>query len=312
MLLAEAIEALTLTLTAEGRSQRTVKDYQQKLNVLLAHLGNVPVESVETIDLRRFAADLRTRSVRYEDHPLRPPKSGGLSEASIASYLRVVKRLFAFLVEEGILSDNPARRLTVPKARRREPKAYEAEDLPRLLAATEGDALDRVRDRALLLFLIDTGCRVGGLCGLCLADVDLERGTAVVTEKGNQQRMVFFTEMTRHALADWFQVHGPGEHVFTSLTDGADGEPLSPVGVYQVLRRLGERAGAVGPVNPHAFRHGFAREYLLAGGDLGSLADLLGHQDVKTTWQSYAIFRTNELSERHGRHSPVNRLIGNS
>jgi len=305
MLLSNSIEELVLMIQAEGRSPRTVRDYRQKAGVLLAFLGDVSVEGISLSDLRRYAAHLRSRSVRYEDHPLRHKTNGGLSEASIASYLRVVKRLFSFLVEEGILSESPARRLPIPRSRRREPKAYLAEDLPLLLAATA----DCPRDRALLLFLIDTGCRVGGLCGLHWRDVDLEQGTAIVLEKGNQQRMVFFGEMTRDALEDWLQEQrgSSEEPVFSSLLTGG---PLSSIGVHQALRRLGERAGARGPVNPHAFRHGFAREYLLSGGDLGSLADILGHRDVRTTWESYAIFRQNELAEKHRRHSPAGRLNG--
>ena len=72
-----------------------------------------------------------------------------------------------------------------------------------------------------------------------------------------------------------------------------------------MLRRLARKAGITGPVNPHSFRHGFAREYLLSGGDLATLADLLGHSDVQVTWQSYAIFRTSELQAKHDKHSPI-------
>jgi integrase/recombinase XerD len=87
---------------------------------------------------------------------------------------------------------------------------------------------------------------------------------------------------------------------------GRRGSPwLTDEGVRQLLKRLKAKAGVTGPVNPHAFRHGFAREYLLNGGDLGTLADLLGHSDVQVTWQHYAIFRTAELQAKHDKHSPV-------
>ena len=71
-----------------------------------------------------------------------------------------------------------------------------------------------VRDRAVILMLFDTGCRVGGLCGLRVSDVDLERRRAVVTELGGKVRIVFFREETAEALEAWLAVwpqdRGPG------------------------------------------------------------------------------------------------------
>ncbi|HSN76988.1 MAG TPA: site-specific integrase, partial [Anaerolineae bacterium] len=83
---------------------------------------------------------------------------------------------------------------------------------------------------------------------------------------------------------------------------------LTTEGIRQVLKRLGKKAGVEGPVNPHSFRHGFAREYLLSGGDLATLADIMGHSDVQVTWSSYAIFRTAELAAKHAKHSPIARM----
>ena len=72
-----------------------------------------------------------------------------------------------------------------------------------------------------------------------------------------------------------------------------------------MLKRMKRKAGVKGPVNPHSFRHGFAREYLTNGGNLASLADTMGHSDVSVTWQAYAIFSPDELQKSHARFSPV-------
>lgn len=55
-------------------------------------------------------------------------------------------------------------------------------------------------------------------------------------------------------------------------------------------------------------RHAFAREYILNGGDLATLADILGHSDVTVTKQFYSTFQFSELQEKHQRYSPVARL----
>ncbi|MEA3337419.1 MAG: tyrosine-type recombinase/integrase [Chloroflexota bacterium] len=306
MKLSEAIGELLVATEADGRSPRTVADYEQKLALLVDFMGDRGLEEIVVGDLRRFVAYLRGREGRYVGHPNRDQIEGGLSIASVAGYVRAVKRLFNFLYEEEIIEANPARKLRTPKPGRGEPKAITADDFVRLLDATEGDSLVNRRDRALVLFLADTGCRVGGVVNLKTSEVDITKQVARVTEKGNHTRVVPFSRTTGRALAAWLEVRPAVayDHVFINLGNRG-GAALTTNGVRQVLRRLKRRSGAKGPVNPHSFRHGFAREYLLNGGDLASLADLLGHRDVKTTWASYAIFRMDELCVKHGRHSPV-------
>lgn len=84
---------------------------------------------------------------------------------------------------------------------------------------------------------------------------------------------------------------------------------LTPNSVLQALRRRAAQAGVTGPVNPHAFRHAFARHFLLDGGDLGTLSELMGHESMEITKDYYAIFTMRELQEKHQRHSPVARLL---
>ena len=75
-----------------------------------------------------------------------------------------------------------------------------------------------------------------------------------------------------------------------------------------MLRRYKRRAGLQGRVNPHAFRHAFAREYILNGGDLASLSDFMGHTQIAVTKQFYAVFLAEELRAKHDAFYPVSRL----
>jgi site-specific recombinase XerD len=91
------------------------------------------------------------------------------------------------------------------------------------------------------------------------------------------------------------------------LTARAKGQ-FTAGAVRQMLRRQAKRAGVTGRVNPHSFRHMFACEYLLSGGDLATLADLLGHSSVEVTKTFYAIFTFSGLQHVHSRHSPIARM----
>lgn len=308
MLLSEAIEALAVATVADGRSLKTATTYRSKLGQLVAFLGDVSVDQVTVNDLRRFVAHLRQRETRYADTSARPEIEGGLSMATISGHVRSFKRLFNWLYTEELITNNPAKRIKVPKASRDEPKAYDMEDLQRLLEATAGDDPADVRNRAIILFLADTGCRVAGVAGLKLTDLDMRQRIAKVTEKGSKIRKVPFSQPTATALGAWLAVRPADTPYVWSGVSRSSRDHLSAEGIRQMLKRVGRKAGVKGPVNPHSFRHGFAREYLLSGGDLATLADLLGHSDVQVTWNSYAIFRTAELQAKHEQHSPIARM----
>ncbi len=291
---------------AEGTADATVRWYRPRLQRLAEFLGSVALERVEVADLRRFLLHLREQRERYQHSAYRRPVEGALSASTINGYVRAIKRLFNWLEAEGRLGSNPARRLKLPPRPKQPPKATDPETFKLLLQATEGDTPAQKRDRALLLFLADTGCRVAGAVGLKLSDLDQERGMALVTEKGSKSRFVMFTQATRAALAEWLTVR-PVESVWV-FPNLFTGEQLLTTTVNHTLNRIKERAGAEGRCNPHSFRHAFARHYLLSGGDLASLSDLLGHEDIKVTKDFYSVFLVEELREKHNRHSPVAHL----
>ena len=83
---------------------------------------------------------------------------------------------------------------------------------------------------------------------------------------------------------------------------------LSAVGVRHILRRRSEQHDLEGPINPHAWRHAFAREYLRSGGDLSTLSDILGHKEIAVTASAYANFLPSELQVFHAKHGPLNGL----
>jgi site-specific recombinase XerD len=126
-------------------------------------------------------------------------------------------------------------------------------------------------------------------------------------EKGDKARMALFEERTSKAVQAWLRVRPfpESEAVFTSLRED---RPVSPNTVLQMLRRHKRRLGIRGRVNPHAFRHAFAREYILNGEDLASVSEMMGHTQIAVTKQFYAVFQAEELRAKHEAYSPVGRV----
>jgi len=274
-------------------SPRTVEWYAERLRGLVGTLGEKDPNDVKTDDLRAWYRSLTVKETRR----------GKLSPHTLAGYVRACRRFFNWLTEEELIDRNPAKRLEAPRAVKRgtyRPKAISSEDLAKMLAAAKAS---NARDHAIVCFLADTGCRLGGLAGLCVNDLDLGMLRAAVVEKGNKARFVYFGKMTARAL-----------QVYLAERDGCDSDrlwigrrgPLTKVGIYQLFRRLARKAGVVENWNPHAFRHGWAHHALDAGADLGTVSQVLGHSSIQVTHDFYGQRCEAALAERARRFSPLN------
>ena len=287
----EGVERLLIALLAEGVKNSTITWYRVRFARFLSRYGHLKLEDILIDDVRYYLAGVREE---------------GLSPHYFYSHARVVRRLFKWLYEERLIDDGFWKRIKLPKLPPAEPKGVDMDDVRKLLSACESTIAGK-RDKAIILFLLDTACRAGGLCSLNMEDIDLDHGVAMVHEKGDKARKVLFGGRTRGAILDWIRVR-PFEKnpfLFTSLRDSQE---MNGNLVIQMLRRLAKRAGVQGRVNPHAFRHGFAREYLKKGGDLASVSDLLGHSQITVTKANYAVFLVEEHREKHDAYSPVNFL----
>ncbi len=306
MLLSEAIVEFDLAMQGV-KSEATRRWYGPRLRSLLESLGDVEVEQVRTGDLRRWRAGLLARTERWANHPTRPTRDGKLSKETVRGYVRAARRLFRWLVDEGVLEHSPARRLELPPKSKRAPKAVHPEDVVAMLEVAD------VREEAVIRFLADTGCRVGGLAGLRLDALDVARERAVVVEKGRgggKVRVVYFGEETAAALGRYLEVRGrqvvEGEEDEVARVFWGQRGPLTENGIYQLLKRVAARAGVEGRWNPHAFRHGWAHGALLAGADMGTVSDVLGHSSIQVTHEFYSRWEDKELAERSRRFSWIN------
>jgi integrase/recombinase XerC len=187
-----ALEAFVAHLRDErGLSLHTVAAYRRDLTQFLQFAGRAGVTDparVEPLLLRRFLALQRTR---------------GLAAASIARKAAALRSAFRFLSRRGLVPDDPAAGLGVPRGPKRLPVVLKPRQVERLLAGPEPVDPVGLRDRAILELLYATGIRVGELCGLRLGDVDLAADTVLVLGKGSKQRVVPFGEPARAALLDY-------------------------------------------------------------------------------------------------------------
>ncbi len=306
-----AIADYLTSLEADGARPATLKWYVSMLTSFHRHFDGVEVESITAAMLRQYVVDLRRRESRYCDAAQRPEISGGVSDETVRAHVRALRGFWSWSAREYRLAVNPMENIRQPKRKAGQPKGISLGDVARLLAVC-GDDLEGQRDKALIAFLLDTGVRAQSVFELRLAQLDMERRRVFVQEKGQGTRPAFFTERTAALLSAWLAVRPvEARTVFCIVAHQRNfSGPLTPTVLNRMLKRRAAAAGVTGPCNPHAFRHAYAREYLRNGGDLATLARLMGHSDVKVTADYYAVFAESELASSHERYSPLSGVEG--
>jgi site-specific recombinase XerD len=297
--LSTALNEFTLFCEANGLSEATIRGYRTIVNLMIKSIGDVSVSSVSKRDMLEYVAGMRQAKERYIDAPQKPNQPGGLSKASIASYITTLSVFWSWYAEE-YSADNPMKGIKRPKRSAPEPKSVATDDFVKLF-----DSAACLRDKAILAVLADTGCRIGGLMDMSIERLNLPRRRASVTEKGGKTRTLFFTHYTAQLVGTYIGSRRSGPLWMSETEDTA----LTKHGVYMMLKNLKRRTGITGRANPHSFRHGFAREYIRRGGDISTLAKLLGHSDVSITARYYAVFDEDELQDFHDKFTPMGEAI---
>jgi integrase/recombinase XerC len=287
----DAIDGFLRYLEVEKRaSPHTLAAYRRDLTAFQAGLDK-PVHAARAHDVTAFVARGHAR---------------GLAPRSLQRALSSVRGLYAWLERRGGVKVNPAADVRAPKARRRLPKALDADQAAALFDTDTVDDAD-LRDLAMLELLYGSGVRLAELVALDRRDLDLAAGFATVRGKGNKVRQLPLGSHSVAALERWFAVRGPcgpGDPVFT----GRPGRRISPRTVQLRVKRFAARQLGSNELHPHMLRHSFASHLLESSSDLRAVQELLGHADISTT-QIYTHLDFQHLAKVYDRAHPRANLV---
>jgi len=290
---------------------RTRREVAEKLNLLLPQAagGNIPVGTVPTVDAwltswlaeceHRVAPKTLTLYTNVANYYVRPAlgnkrldkvrapdftamtkglldKGKSLRTAQVAH--QVLGMALRAAVRQGVITSNPADRVTAPAPRRKALETVTAAEARKLLAAAAED-----RYGALWTLALTSGARQGEILALRWADVDLEAGTIHIRQGKTRsaRRTLPLTDVARDALAG-MERGAPDALVFATR----NGTPISARNVLRAWHAFGERT--LGRrLSFHSLRHSAATLMLHQGVPLKVVSDVLGHAGIRITADTY-------------------------
>ncbi len=125
------------------------------------------------------------------------------SDSTARTRYRDLSVFFNWLREEGAVESSPMTHVKRPRAEEKQIPIIPEQDLRRLLSTCSGPGFRDRRDKAILLFFLDTGARLSEVAELLVADIKLKRRTVTVRGKGRRQRKLPLSVRVRQALADY-------------------------------------------------------------------------------------------------------------
>ena len=242
----------------EGRSPKTIERYRYIIGRMLVGI-NAPVRRITTFHLRSYLMENKNR---------------GISDNTLEGIRSVMNSFFGWLWREDMIEKNPCANIGPIKSRKQIRLPFSAEEIERIK-----ECCTTFRDKALVSFLLSTGCRISEVCALNRDDIDFGSLECTVLGKGNKERTVYIDNVTAMLLRRYFKNRNDNE---PALFIGKGTTRIKPGGVRARLKTIEARAG-VENVHPHRFRRTLATNLINRGMPIQEVAAILGHDKIDTT-----------------------------
>jgi integrase/recombinase XerD len=320
----QAIEKFNRYIKATGKSVNTIADYNNSYRKLMAYFEeDPPLPDLTVEDLEGFFADLQ--SVKHAPAGVAPRPAKPLSDKTIKNIHTALSSLWNWAQLRKFADENIVRQIKVNKPQQPVIEVFTQEQVQSLLDACKHSAAwnDKpdtrnqrptglvARDRALVVFLVDTGVRASELCALTIGDIAFETRSAKIRPpkaKNKKPRVVQFGRRVARMLLEYLDIRpytDPDLPLFsnTDRSGMPSDDHMDRRALAKHLKRLGKRAGISG-VYPHRFRHTFATEYIRRGGDIFTLQKLLGHASLDMVMRYLHLVKA-DVAAAHRRSSPA-------
>lgn len=282
-------------------SENTRENYRVALNRACVMLGDLRMADIDFLTVKQYI-----NAMQMTD---KNPRNGKpFAHKTVLKHYIVLHAFFENARENKVISNNPMQDMKRPKPRKDElskpPIAYTAQEVTRILHCLDNEPL---KWKALIMFMLDSGCRRGEAVGLKWDAINFEtgmveicqnaqytagKGTYITTPKSGKARTIYINPPVLAVLKEWqheqavlFLGQGIPRNGFCFTQD--NGAMMNPQAPTAYLSRFGEKYGFP-DIHPHLLRHTMASLSIANGADIVSVSKKLGHAEVSITLDVYS------------------------
>ncbi len=309
----ELIKRFELCNDAEGKSPNTIRWYSELLSAYLKYLKydnkSLNISSINVENARGYILYLRNRK-KYEGHPYTPTQDSTLSTQTIRGHVRTLKVFSSWLYREKHNKDNVLKDLRLPKAVIKTIIPLTSDEIKTIISHIDRSSSVGFRNYCIFMTSLDNGTRESEEAEILMSNISFKSpGHIKVIGKGNKERVVPIGESVKATLLHYIDSVRPQpitKDAYDRLFLSKDGKPITANTIKLVFSRLAKKSG-VKRLHFHLCRHTFAINYLLNGGDMFSLREILGHTSMEMV-NRYLHFTSAQIALQHHKFSPVDHL----
>ena len=252
------------------------------------------LEGISHYDIELFLSYLS--HYRFRDKYL------SCDERAKARKLSAVRAMFKYFFNKGLIQVDNSAKVPTPKLHEKEIIRLDNDEVAELINVAEtGSGLTKhaagyhsktkIRDTAILTLFLGTGIRISELVGLDNDSFDFEQNSFLVTRKGGNQAILFFSDEVKYALQEYIteKSNDPkvpaGESAFFLSMQY---KRINVRSVEILVKKYSKIISPLKKITPHKLRSTYGTRLYNETGDIYIVADVLGHRDVNTTKKHYA------------------------
>ena len=283
----------------KASSPLTIRNYKHYLARFSAWMKNEGIRQ-NLVDINQDVV----RQYRIYLSRVSDGKGGSLSRKTQGYHAIALRSLLKWLIKNDFKVMAPDK-IELPKIEERQIKFLTGEQVDRLLNSPSLSTLAGKRDKAMLETLYSTGLRVSELVKLDRDKIDLDRREFGITGKGRKVRVVFLSSRAAEWIRNYIKAR-PDKYKPLFIRHKGKVDPttsdekmrLTPRSVQRMLKKYSHKMKLPIEATPHVLRHSFATDLLMAGADIRSVQEMLGHKNIQTT-QVYTHVTHKHLREIH-------------
>lgn len=271
-------------------------DYLSKkvLNKNVRDINLTDLEKIQSSDIEKYLSYLS----RYEHDG----KILTCNDRAKQRKLSSVRAIYKYFFDKEKIVANTAAKVKTPKIHEKEIIRLDVDEVAALINVAENaDGLTKrqkayhentkIRDVAIITLFLGTGIRISELVGLNVDDIFFDSNSFVVTRKGGNRTILYFTDEVRTALLEWLDFRNcikdldkNEKALFLSIRN----KRISVRNVQILVEKYAKAVTPLKKITPHKLRSTFGTNLYRETGDIYVVADFLGHSDVNTTKKHYA------------------------